>query len=62
MYFPLYDDDYRPSDRVADDQKNLKTAVMKMLDEQPINYMYVDPKKVGNTWKIVKKYRKRAKK
>ena len=79
MYFPLYDDDYRPSDRVADDQKkyvstseysfsafenplSTRNAIMKMLDEQPINYMYVDPKKVGNTWKIVKKYRKRAKK
>lgn len=75
MYFPLYDDDYRPSDRVADDQKryigteeyieikqDVRTAVMKMLHEQPINYIYVDPKKVGNTWKIVKKYRKRVKK
>lgn len=62
MYFPLYDDDYRPSDRVADDQKkyvstseysfsafenplSTRNAIMKMLDEQPINYIETKTKR-----------------
>ena len=52
MYFPLYDnDDYRPSERVANNKryigteeyievnKEIKKAVTKMILEQPIKYI-----------------------
>ena len=42
MYFPLYDKDYRPSGRVANNKKvnkEIKKAVTKMILEQPIKYI-----------------------